>query len=201
MRILPSGERAVLIELDDLSAVTGLHHALSQRPPAGVVDLVAAARTILVVAAAGTDLDDLATSIRAVEPVQPDRADTDLLDIPVHYDGPDLPGAAEAMGCSVDEVIDRHQQERWLVAFTGFAPGFGYLVGHRYDWDLPRLAEPRAAVPAGSVALAGEFTGVYPQRSPGGWQLIGRTDLAMFDLNRDPPALLQPGRTIRFTAA
>ena len=107
--------------------------------------------------------------------------------IPVRYDGQDLDEVAQLLGVDADELVARHQAATWTVAFTGFAPGFGYLVGDDPLFDVPRRPSPRTRIPAGSVALAGRFSGVYPKESPGGWQLIGRTDAAMWDLSRPQP--------------
>lgn len=120
--------------------------------------------------------------------------------IPVTYDGPDLVEVARLTGLTVDEVVAAHTGTPWRVAFGGFAPGFAYLVGGDPRLQVPRRETPRTSVPAGSVGLAGEFSGVYPRASPGGWQLIGRTDAVMWDVDRDPPALLAPGATVRFEA-
>lgn len=199
MRVLPSGTAAVLVELADLDQVLGLYTALSQAPPSGVVDLVPASRTLLVVIdPALTDLAATERAVRAVTPHGPQERDSRVVELPTVYDGADLADAADLVGVDPAELVRRHTDERWTVAFCGFAPGFGYLVGERYDWDLPRRATPRTSVPAGSVALAGEFSGVYPRASPGGWQLLGRTDVAVFDLARDEPALLRPGTAVRF---
>lgn len=203
MRLLPSGTTAFLIELEDLDQVLTLYAVLSENRPDGVVDLVPAGRTILVVIDPKlTTLARVAEVVQTIPP-QPDsqRGTTDVLDIPVTYDGADLDDVAAAIGCTPAEVVTRHTHERWTVAFCGFAPGFGYLVGSTYPWDVPRRATPRTRVPAGAVGLAGEFSGVYPRPSPGGWQLIGHTDRAIFDLDRDPPALLRPGTTVRFVNA
>ena len=121
-----------------------------------------------------------------------------LVEIPVQYDGEDLADVAEILGCDADEVVDRHTGTTWTVAFCGFAPGFGYLTADEGSWDVPRRSSPRTKVPAGSVALAGPFSGVYPRESPGGWQLLGRTEVAAFDLAREPAALLRPGTRVRF---
>ncbi len=111
------------------------------------------------------------------------------------------PEIAQLTGLGVDEVIRRHQRAEYVVAFVGFAPGFGYLVGGDPALRVPRRSTPRTRVPAGSVALAGEFTGVYPREGPGGWQLIGRTEAVLWDLDRQPPALLAPGTRVRFVAS
>ena len=120
------------------------------------------------------------------------------MEVPVVYDGEDLEDVARLTGLSREEVVAAHTGQLWRVAFGGFAPGFGYLVGEDDRLHVPRRAEARTRVPAGAVGLAGEYTGVYPRESPGGWQLIGRTELRLFDLDRDPPALLRPGARVRF---
>ena len=122
----------------------------------------------------------------------------ETVEIPVTYDGEDLDDVARLMDLSTVEVIAAHQAALWQVAFCGFAPGFAYMTGDDPRFDLPRREAPRQVIPAGSVALAGRFCGIYPQASPGGWQLIGRTRLAMFDLSRAPAALLRPGMPARF---
>ncbi|HEY0475493.1 MAG TPA: allophanate hydrolase subunit 1, partial [Kribbella sp.] len=175
MRLLPSGDHALLVELAHLDEVLGYYAALSADPPAGVVDIVPAARTVLVTID-GTDLDSLARTLRTVKPLDGTSTAGDLIEIPVVYDGEDLADLAALLGCEVAELIERHTADEWTVAFCGFAPGFGYLTG-KGDWDIPRRTSPRTKVPAGSVALAGEFSGVYPRESPGGWQLLGRTAL------------------------
>lgn len=121
--------------------------------------------------------------------------------IPVAYDGADLDEVARLTGLSRREVVAAHTGTSWRVAFGGFAPGFAYLVGGDPRLQVPRRDTPRTSVPAGSVALAGEFSGVYPRESPGGWQLVGRTDRVMWDVDREPPALLAPGATVRFVEA
>ena len=113
-----------------------------------------------------------------------------LVTIAVLYDGDDLAEVAELLGLSESQVIDRHTAATYRVAFGGFAPGFAYLTGGDPIFDVPRRSSPRTRIAAGSVALAGRFSAVYPRESPGGWQLIGRTDQAMWNLDRDPPAAL-----------
>lgn len=200
MRVLPSGTGGLLLEMDSLQEVLGRYSALREAD-LPVLDLVPAGRTILVVAERGADLRDLAAAVRAVPPLQHVRADAPQVEVPVVYDGEDLEQTAALLGLDVAELRHRHQDERWTVAFCGFAPGFGYLTGERYAWDVPRRATPRTRVPAGSLALAGQFTGVYPRESPGGWQLLGRALVEAFDLHRDPPALLVPGARVRFVEA
>lgn len=198
MRLLPSGTTALLAELDDLEQVQGLYDALVDDPPAGVVDVVPAARTVLVVVdPAQTTLAVLGDALRATAPRTGRREHGELVEVPVVYDGEDLADAAGLLGWDPAELVRRHTSAQWSVAFCGFAPGFGYLVSP--DWpEVPRRSSPRTKVPPGSVALAGAFSGVYPRESPGGWQLVGRTPLAVFDLSRDPAALLRPGVRVRF---
>lgn len=202
MRVLPAGPAAVLLELDGLDQVLALHAALRTAVPDGVVDLVPAARTVLVL------FDPAVTTAERVvaglpDPpggVGPDPAG-EVVTLPVHYDGPDLPEVARLTGLSEGEVVDRHRRAQYVVAFFGFAPGFAYLAGGDPALRVPRRDGPRTAVPPGSVAVADEFTGVYPRRMPGGWRLVGRTDAVLWDLDRDPPALLRPGTRVRFEDA
>lgn len=209
MRLLPYGDRGLLIELEDTAAAVSAAAALRADPDvAGLVaDVVPGARTVLLVARPGVPLDRL----RAVVPgqkhlIHPESGACDpglshrTVTIPVVYDGPDLAAVAELTGLSADEVVAAHTGTPWQVAFGGFAPGFAYLVGGDPRLQVPRRAQPRTSVPAGSVGLAGEFSGVYPRASPGGWQLIGRTDTVLWDLDRDPPALLDAGVIVRFEA-
>ncbi len=202
MRLLPSGTTALLVELDSLDEVLGLYAALQDKMPDGVVDLVPAARTLLVVTDPEvTSLSSVAHAIERTEPRQDRLNSSELLEIPVTYDGEDLDEAARLLGCDAAELIRRHTAAQWTVAFCGFMPGFGYLVSKEWLAQVPRRSSPRKKVPSGSVALAGEFSGVYPRESPGGWQLVGRSELAMFDPSRDPPALLRPGGRVKFSDA
>jgi KipI family sensor histidine kinase inhibitor len=123
------------------------------------------------------------------------------VEIPVRYDGPDLDEVAASTGLSPEDVAARHLGVEYVVGFLGFAPGFAYLLGGDERLRVERRAEPRERVPAGSVALAGPYSGIYPRESPGGWQLIGSTATVLFDATRDPPALLSPGDRVRFVAA
>ncbi|MBB3950583.1 5-oxoprolinase subunit PxpB [Aureimonas jatrophae] len=200
LRILPLRAGAALVELPDLDATLRLLAALRARPVAGVHELLPAARTLLV------GFDDAALSLDALAAMLRERrtaeADADgagrLVEIPVVYDGEDLGEVARLTGLAVEEVVRAHRAATYTVAFTGFAPGFGYLTGGDPRLAVPRRASPRTRVPAGALGLAGPFSGVYPKASPGGWQLIGRTPLALFDLAREPAALLQPGDRVRF---
>ena len=199
MRVLPSGTTALLVELGGLEEVLGLYAALTDNVPRGVVDLVPAARTLLLVTDPSvTSLSSVADVVRATEPRTDLGGWGDLVEIPVTYDGEDLVEAAELLGCDAAELVRRHTAAEWTVAFCGFIPGFGYLTSTDWSVEVPRRSSPRTKVPPGSVALAGEFGGVYPRESPGGWQLIGRTALTMFDAARDPAAILRPGVRVRF---
>jgi KipI family sensor histidine kinase inhibitor len=199
MRVLPSGTTAVLVELDDVDEVLALYAALVDDSPQGVVDLVPASRTLLVVIdPATTSLSAVTEAVRRTTPHKYSRNCGELLEIPVTYDGEDLDHAAQLLGCDAAELVRRHTADQWTVAFCGFAPGFGYLTSKAWRAQVPRRSSPRKKVPRGSVALAAEFSGIYPRESPGGWQLIGRTSLALFDASRAPAALLRPGVRVKF---
>jgi KipI family sensor histidine kinase inhibitor len=179
----------------DAAEARAVYAALLPLQDAGrITELVPAARTVLVEADPLPDLPALLAGVRA-GPVAPGRT----VEIAVTYDGPDLAEVARLTGLAVAEVVRRHAAAEYVVAFSGFAPGFGYLTGLPAELHVPRRDTPRTAVPAGSVAVAGEFTGVYPRRSPGGWQLLGRTGAVLWDAEREPPALLAPGTRVRFT--
>lgn len=206
-RILPCGDSAALVEVADLTAVLRLYDALLAERPQGVLELVPAARTVLVAYdTAKTGFDDLATVITerweaaAESRLGTDQA-ADVVEVPVHYDGPDLAQVAQLTGLDEAEVVRRHTGSDYRSGFCGFAPGFAYLTGLDESLHVPRRDDPRTKVPAGSVALADEFTAVYPRDSPGGWQLIGHSDIALWDVERDPPALLAPGTPVRFVDA
>jgi KipI family sensor histidine kinase inhibitor len=197
VRILPSGDAALLVELPDLPEMLGLYAALAASPPPGVADLVPAARTLTLLLDPSADPAAVAAAVRATRPGTADGGAGEA-EIPVVYDGDDLAEVARLTGLAPDEVVAAHTGTPWRVAFTGFAPGFGYLEGGDPRLDVPRRATPRVRVPAGAVGLAGRFSGVYPVESPGGWRLIGRTEAVLWDLERDPPALLRPGTRVRF---
>ena len=198
LTVLPYGDRALLVEVADLAEVAAVRAALEGAPLPGQRDLVPAARTVLVVLdRAPTDLD--VATLRRLSPTIPaDRGAAAALELPVVFDGADLVDVADLTGRTAADVVRLLTTVELTVAFCGFAPGFGYLTGLPEELHVPRRATPRTRVPAGSVALAGPFAGVYPQASPGGWQLVGRTDAVLFDVDRDPPALLAPGTTVRF---
>jgi KipI family sensor histidine kinase inhibitor len=200
MRLLPCGGRALLLELEDLDAVLGLHAALRDDAPRGVRELVPAARTLLVTFdPAATDAERLGDALQAVEFSPGAHGEGELVEIPVTYDGEDLDAVAAHAGLSREEVAERHASGEYVVAFCGFAPGFAYLTGLDERLRVPRRESPRTRVPAGAVAIADAFTAVYPRASPGGWQLIGRSDADLWDVGRDPPARLTPGTCVRFT--
>jgi KipI family sensor histidine kinase inhibitor len=208
LRILPMGERAVLVEVASLEQAVQLHARLSASRPDGVVDLVPAARTVLVrvepsrltLAAAKAWITGEASPPTRDAASAPSSA-PEVVELEVAYDGADLVETAALLGMSAEELVRRHTAARWTVAFTGFAPGFGYLVSSDWSFDVPRLPSPRTLVPRGSVGLAGEFTGAYPRETPGGWRLIGTTSTLLFDEDAASPALLAPGTRVRFRAA
>jgi KipI family sensor histidine kinase inhibitor len=194
------GDTALLVEPGRPEQVLALRDALRARGWAG--ELVPAARTLLVgFDPSSTDAAAVRAAVRAAA-AGLGRASAPApgpwVELPVHYDGADLESVAAAAGCSVAALVERHSGGDYTVAFCGFAPGFAYLTGLDPALWLPRLASPRTSVPAGSVAIAGEFTGVYPRSSPGGWRLLGRTPVTLWDAARTPPALLVPGTRVRF---
>ena len=203
MRLRPAGERGLLVEVEDLETVHRLHAALRALDPPGVVEVVPGYRTLLVVAEPGRAevLDELAADLPELELPDAEAVAGDPVEIPVTYDGEDLPEVARLTRLDVDEVVRRHTDPEYTVAFLGFSPGFPYLVGLDPALEVRRRDTPRTSIPAGSVGLAGGQTGIYPTASPGGWQLIGRTEVTLFDPGRDPPALLGPGSRLRFVEA
>ena len=203
MKVRVAGERGLLVEVEDLATVHRLHAALRELDPPGVVELVPAYRTVLIVADPGQAeaLDDLAARLPGLELPPAEAVAGEPVEIPVRYDGEDLPEVAGLTGLEPDEVVRRHTAPEYTVAFLGFSPGFPYLVGLDPALQVPRRDTPRTSIPAGSVGLAGNQTGIYPTATPGGWQLIGRTEVTLFDPARDPPALLAPGTRLRFTVA
>ena len=194
MRFLPVGPDALLVECADLAQMRALHATVLER---GVeaADVVPAARTVLLDGIA--DPAALAREIADWTLLEPDAGEGRLVELPVTYDGPDVAEVARHWGVAPEEVGARHAGTEFVVAFCGFAPGFAYLAG--LDTPVPRRESPRASVPAGSVGVAGTFTGVYPRESPGGWQLIGRTDAELWRPSHpEEPALLTPGTRVRF---
>jgi KipI family sensor histidine kinase inhibitor len=203
VKLRVAGERGLLVEVDDLETVHRLHAALRELDPPGVVELVPAYRTVLIVADPGQAevLDELAARLPSLELPPAETVAGETVEIPVSYHGEDLPEVADLTGLDAEEVVRRHTAPEYTVAFLGFSPGFPYLVGLDPALEVPRRDTPRTSIPAGSVGLAGNQTGIYPTTSPGGWQLIGRTSVTLFDPARDPPALLAPGSHVRFTVA
>jgi KipI family sensor histidine kinase inhibitor len=195
MKLLPCGARAVMAEYRSLDEVMAVSHALRQASLAGVEDIVPGARTVLV-HHRGVDHDALERLLVPGDAAP--AAAGPLVEIPVVYDGPDLADVAAATGMSVADVIALHSSAVYAAAFLGFTPGWAYLVGLDPRLHLPRRSTPRTAVPGGSVAIASEFTGVYPTNSPGGWHLLGHTEERMFDPDRPKAALVMAGDRVRF---
>jgi KipI family sensor histidine kinase inhibitor len=193
MNLKPYGDTAMLLDCESLDEAqrwfAALHHD---------VEAVLGARSVLLRGEPAA----LRSLVDQSAPADPTASlDEPEADVPVVYDGADLDEVARLTGLTTAEVIEAHVGTPWTVAFGGFAPGFSYLVGGDPRLHVPRRDSPRARVPAGAVGLAGEFSGVYPRESPGGWQLIGHTDLTMWDTARDEPALLTAGMTVRFVVA
>jgi len=197
-RLLPMGEGAVLVETDGPASVRALQAALAASPPDGVTEIVPALRTVLVRFESDRIPLQRVRQWIVSAPQTPAEAAAAEVDLPIVYDGPDLEPVAEGLGISREELVARHASARWTVAFTGFAPGFGYLVSDQWPYRVPRRQSPRTRVPAGAVGLAAEFTGAYPRPSPGGWRLIGTTRAPLFDPDAARPALLEPGAEVRF---
>ena len=195
MRLLPYGPRAVLAEYDSLAEVLAVHDALRAAALAGVDDVVPGARTVLV---HYHQVDRPALEKLLVPTGNAMRATGPIIEIPVVYDGADLDEVASATDMSADEVVELHSSATYSAAFLGFTPGWAYLVGLPPQLHLPRRPTPRTSVPGGSVAIASEFSGVYPTTSPGGWHLLGHTTATMFDATRDKPALVVAGDRVRF---
>lgn len=197
VRFVRVGRRALLAEVDDVEQAMTLYAAARA---AGVEadDIVPAARTVLFEGV--TDLAALEERLRSLDVSQPVpvAAGPSPVEVPVTYDGPDLDDVAVLWGMTRAEVVATHTGTDFAVAFCGFAPGFAYCTGLPAPLAVPRLDTPRARVRAGSVGLAGEFTGVYPTASPGGWRIVGHTDLVLWDAGAEPPATLAPGSAVRF---
>lgn len=202
--VLDYGDQALLLQFDNTAEVLAWTAALREAALPGVLDIVPASRTVLLKldgrrrqSAVRRRLRTLQVASEMESTASPEQPMT----IDVVYDGADLSEVADRTGLTTAQVINAHTATPWQVGFGGFAPGFAYLVGGDPRLAVPRRAEPRSSVPAGAVGLAGEFTGIYPRRSPGGWQLIGRTDAVMWDIDRPNPALLTPGMWVQFRAA
>lgn len=198
MKVLRAGDAALLVETGDLATAHRLNAALRDAPLPGVVDVVPGEQTVLVVADPSADLDGLAARLPRLPLPDDAEGDAEPVEIPVVYDGEDLDEVAGLTGLSREEVVRRHSGGAYTVAYLGFSPGFGYLTGLDPALHVARRESPRTAVPAGSVAIAGPYAAVYPSRSPGGWRLLGRSGLRLWDVTRDPPSLLRPGTRVRF---
>jgi KipI family sensor histidine kinase inhibitor len=202
--VLDYGDQALLLEFDSTTDVLAWAAALREAAVPGVLDIVPAARTVLLKLDGPRHQSAVRRRLRTLR-VAPDMAATAPPEEPtvidVVYDGADLTEVADRTGLTTAQVINAHTATPWQVGFGGFAPGFAYLVGGDPRLAVPRRSEPRSSVPAGAVGLADEFTGIYPRRSPGGWQLIGHTEAILWDIDRPNPALLTPGMWVRFRAA
>ncbi len=201
--VMDFGDSALMLQCASTAEVLAWAAQLRAAALPGVVDVVPAARTVLVKLEGTRFQGAIRRRLRnmrvtAEEVAAPDRRADVVID--VVYDGPDLAEVAGHTGLTIAQVIDAHTGSLWRVGFSGFAPGFAYLVDGDARLRVPRRSEPRTAVPAGSVGLAGEFSAVYPRQSPGGWQLIGRTDAVLWDLERPAPALLTQGMWVQFRA-
>jgi KipI family sensor histidine kinase inhibitor len=195
------GEHGLLIDLPDVDDVHRTRASLLAAKPVGVVEVVPGLRSLLVVIdPAQTSVAEFASFLDDLDVGDITMGGNRIVDVPVIYDGPDLEEVAKLTRMRADEVVARHQAATYTVAFLGFSPGFAYLLGLDPALYVPRRSTPRPSVAAGSVAIAGELAGVYPRATPGGWRLLGRTRLAVWDLSRDPPALFAPGDHVRFRA-
>lgn len=198
-RFFRCGSNAVLVEVTNIHEVLSLYSSLKERPIPGIEQVIPGARTILLA------FDSHQTDLKRIEEqVQSRPLDAEvrhkgaLVQVPVVYDGEDLAEVSRLTGLTEAEVVARHTERDYLVAFGGFAPGWAYLTGVDPVLHLPRRRNPRPRIPAGAVAIAGGFTGVYPRESPGGWHLLGHALVPMWDIHRDPPALFMPGATVQF---
>ncbi len=201
MNLLPMGDSAWLLEAADAEQAQRWRATLAAAAWSGVLELVPGYCSLLVnFDPLAVDGDELKVRLLHLSDTPLKTVESRQHEISVHYDGEDLAAVAAAAGLSTAEVVRRHVQGNYTVAFLGFAPGFAYLTGLDAALRLPRLPKPRIRVPAGSVALAGPYSGIYPRESPGGWRLLGRTEVELFDVDRMPPSLLAPGDRVRFVA-
>jgi len=194
------GEGGLLVETADATEAQALRRVLLQRRIPGLRELIPGYASLLIVA------DPLSTDLEALAADLPARLDAGAArprehQFTVRYDGEDIEAVAKRLDMDARELVQRHVTPTYTVAFLGFAPGFPYLTGLDPALRLPRLGRPRTLVPAGSVAMADEFTGIYPEAMPGGWHLLGHCEAQLFDVTRTEPALLAPGDRVRFKAA
>ncbi|GII54849.1 allophanate hydrolase [Planotetraspora thailandica] len=203
MTIRRAGEHGLLVETGTTAVAHRLDALLRAERPREVEEIVPGQETVLVVAP-GADHDRLAARLvtlldaASAPPAGRYEEAAEVVEIPVVYDGADLQAVAELTGLTAREVAERHAASEFVAGWLGFAPGFAYLVGLDPRLHVPRLETPRTSVPPGSVAIAGPYSAVYPSASPGGWRLLGRTDLRVWDVAADPPARLAPGTRVRF---
>ncbi len=202
--VLDYGDQALLLQFDSTTDVLAWTAALREAALPGVLDIVPASRTVLLKLDGARRQGAIRRRLRTLQvapdgPLSAAPGETTVID--VVYDGADLAEVADRTGLTTAQVINAHTATPWRVGFCGFAPGFAYLIGGDPQLAVPRRSDPRPSVPAGAVGLAGEFTGIYPRRSPGGWQLIGHTDAVLWDIDRPDPALLTPGMWVQFRAA
>jgi KipI family sensor histidine kinase inhibitor len=198
-RLLDYGDSGLLVECPDLADALALRAGLRDEPWPEVAEIIPGARTLLLrldAALSAAQRRDLHTLTGETTR----ESEAEQVEIEVDYDGEDLPEVARLTDRTPEQVVEAHTGQLWTVAFCGFAPGFAYLQGEDERLRVPRRSSPRTRVPAGSVALADQWSGVYPREGPGGWQLIGRTAATLWDLAQSPPALLQPGARVRFSA-
>lgn len=197
------GTRALIVDLPDLKTVMDFYAALTATPLPHQTDVVAAARTVLVTFDSPTATTKAVDVLASYDPDAADMGTPRDIEIDVRYDGEDVETLAASLDMSASELIEWHTSTTWVAAFGGFAPGFTYCVPEDASraLEVPRRDSPRTAVPAGAVALAGEFSAVYPRTSPGGWQLIGTTTTPMWDSTATPPALVAPGDRVHYRAA
>lgn len=205
-RVRQVGDRALLLELCDSTAALAAAEAARAHWGDQLQDVVPGHRTVLL----AWDRQELSVgevmSFLEQAGAFADRSGDDdapakaRITIPVVYDGADLDDVARRLAVTRERVVELHTASEYQVAFVGFVPGFPYLIGGDPLLDVPRLQTPRTEVPAGSVAVAAGYCGIYPRAAPGGWNLLGRTELELFDVERDPPALLAPGTRVRFEA-
>ncbi len=187
----------MLLDCDSLEQMSAAHATVAAARPDGVTELVPGARSLLV-AGSPSAVDAVRKLLDGADLAHPPAGNPREIRLDVRYDGDDLDLIAREAGLSTSDIVELHTGAEYTVAFTGFAPGFGYLTGLPPELRQPRLETPRTRVPAGAVGVAGEFTGVYPRESPGGWRLLGHTSATLFDVGATPPALLAPGDRVRF---